>query len=419
MTEKILITGIGMITPYGNGIDAVFQGIANRQLGYGPISEMDVSTLPIKVGGYIPAAKAEVTGLPHNKLKGMGKYVKLGILAAKSAVEDAKIDLKSIPAGRIGAFVSSGTHGHNAEGLFGAFDVSRNSENRFDLKLLSSDGVDRVHPWWLLTTISNNLIFFITHFLGIKGANTNTCNSSVGGAYALDRAIESMRSGEIDIALVGGADSPLNWQMLSDLSLLKFLAEGDPGALLPMQPFTAAARGTVLSDAAAFLICETESRARERNVKAYAEVDSTALFGKFQEMVSPSSDGQETATVLSRLFENVPAGGETLVNASATCIEDWDKAELTGLRNCLTGKKAHVGSAKPWIGHTLSASFLLETAISAVALRRQIGLPLPAGSPANSTGVTWSTPGHLKYAHAINLGQCFGGNTAGVLLNGL
>jgi 3-oxoacyl-(acyl-carrier-protein) synthase len=463
-----------MITPYGCGIAPLFDAFDRGTPAFGPLTQIDCSTIPVKVGGWIDEKHLESGGLMHNKLRGMGKYVKLGVMAARQAIEDAGLDLKTLPPERVGTFISSGTFGHNAEGLFSAFDVSRHSDGSLDLSRMAADGIDCVHPWWLLSTISNNLIFFVTHFFNLRGPNSNVCNSAVGGAYALDRALESLRFGEIDLALVGGADCPLNWQLLSDLSRLEFTAEGAPEAVLPFHPYHPSARGAIFSEGAAFLVLETEALVKQRQSPIYAEVAATACAGQFNDLTRPHPEGRPFRQVLAELLEpanlrphadslnigaapgspdspsspvsvgfarpahsinspNIPnnshssdspvspgttgstlgsnsasvsgsphilsssdfpessgAPGQTRrraalqINGSAVGIPAWDQSELFALKSFESlPPDVSFSALKALLGHTFSASFILETAIAAACLRRHRALPafvLPAAA---------------------------------------
>lgn len=418
--ERLAITGVAALTPWGEGLAALREGLHRGQPAYGPLTALDCRTLPVKVGGWIPELAADRLGRFHNKLKGMGKYVKLGVLAAQQAMAAAGLATARPGPERIGAFVASGTHGHNAEGLFPAFAVADDGTGRLDMGKLLSEGIDRVHPWWLLATISNNLIFFVTHFLDLRGANSNYCNSAVAGAYALDRAAESLRRGEVDVALVGGADTPLNWQALSDLAQLGLLAEGEAAAVLPMRPFAAGAAGTVLSEAAVFLVLERAGDARQRGARVLAYLDAIALYGGFAQLERPAADGHETARVLGELLAAVPAGAPVQVNASAVAVPAWDAAEATGLRAAVAaaprGLPVTVGAARPLTGHAWSLAFLINLAASLVALQDGQGLALADPAGLRAAGLVPAPAGALPHDHAVALGQCFGGSTAGALL---
>jgi len=461
----IVITGLGLNTPYGSGAEPVLAGIAAGRPAYGPLAAIDCHTWPVRCGGWLEDPSPEALGMFNNKLRNMGKYVRLGVWTARQALESAGIVPGSFDPERFGAFICTGTHGHNAEGLFPAFAAARDDQDRLDLKAMGQDGLDRVHPWWLLSTISNNLIFFLTQLFQLKGPNTNCCNSAIAGAHALDRACEALRQGEVDQALVGGADAPLNWQLLSDLSVLGFVAEGGAETGVPMRPFSAGSRGPVLSDGAAFLVLETADHAARRGASPLAVVEAVSLAGENRDAVLPPADGADIAAVLRGGLEGLrrrrtrsgasgrTGGGTGQILVSGVGLPAWDDAELAGIRSALEacrsdtegpgGGTVALGSVKPWIGHAFSASFVAEAVVAVAAMKAGAGLPVggpaeklygvPGSSGLGDSGMEgrvasggadervrggWVRPGPaLPHDWSILLGRCFGGNAAGVLLH--
>jgi|GEM_PF-5414790 len=416
MNPKILVTGMSAVTPYGTTLDSLRRGLSSGKPAIGALSEPDCSTWPVKVGGWVPDLAPNEMGLFHNKLRGMGKYVRIGVLAAQQALTSAGLKQGTFDPDRVGAFIASGTYGNNAEGLFRAFACSVGDDGELNLERLAQEGIDCVHPWWLLSTISNNLIFFVTHFLNLKGANTNCCNSAVAGAYAMDRAIESLRRGEVDVALVGGADCPVNWQLLSDLSTLGFLAEGPPEEVLPSKPFHPESLGAVMADGAAFLILEREDRANSRGASPWAEIRALELHASLAGDMHPSASGGEMIKILGPLLDLIPRGKTLALNTSAVGHPIWDNAEKVGIEKAMAGRSGWFYATKPWLGHSFSISFILETVVSLLGLKDRRGLAFQSSPPAIA-GMFAGPPDDPSREWEINLGQCFGGNTAGVLLH--
>ncbi|RCK81270.1 MAG: 3-oxoacyl-[acyl-carrier-protein] synthase, KASII [Candidatus Ozemobacter sibiricus] len=407
MSARIVVTGMGAVTPYGVGLDPLVAGLRERRPAYGALREPAVATWPVQVGGWVPELAPDQLGVIHNKLRGMGKYVRIGVLAAQQALTAAGWVPGSYDPDRAGAFIATGTNGHNAEGLFPAFAVSAGEDGQLDLARLTTDGLDRIHPWWLLTAISNNLIFFITHFLQVRGPNTNLCQAAVAGAYALDRAIEALTRDEIDLALVGGADTPVNWQMMSDLFTLGFLASGPPAEVLPWQPWGGAGRGAILSDGAAFLVLETEARARARGASPLAVVEAVALTATGADDLAPAEDGAAIARVVGELLAELPGEEPLAICGAGVGLARWDAAERRGLAQALGSRAHRLYGAKTWLGHAFSASFPLEMVVAILDLQQGLGLTHPEADESRKADLVH---------RVLVLGQCFGENTAGVRL---
>ncbi|MBF0410124.1 MAG: hypothetical protein HQM10_22460 [Candidatus Riflebacteria bacterium] len=417
-SKRIFITGISAITPFGNGLDAIFEAIKSGKTAYGQIEHIDVSTWPVKAGGFIPDLNPGSQGLFDRKLKNMPKYVRLGVASADAAFKNARLDEKPVSADRLGAFVATGANGNNAEGLFPAFSQSKAEDNSLDLSRFAHEGLDQIHPLWLLATISNNLIFFVTHFFRALGANSNYCNSAIAGASAIDKAVESLLLDEIDAAIVGGVDCTVNWQMFSDMAALGILAEGDVSKVCPLRPFSETSPGSILSDAGCFMIIETEESCIRRGITPIAVVRKTAFERLSTDHFKPSPDGMETENVLKKLLAEVNPESVIQINANGIGVPSWDAPEKKGLLEALENRNYSISSAKSWVGNTHSVSFALETAMSAWSLYKQLGIGF-SDLKNRSELSDWSnaTTETLNHDFAVNLGQCFGGSTAGVLLS--
>jgi 3-oxoacyl-[acyl-carrier-protein] synthase II len=395
MSESVFISGMGMITPLGPDVESTWAAGMAGKTAYGPLVGIDVSTLPVKIGGWIPEDMVKPGGIPGNKLRGMGKYVKVGITAAQQAVAASGLDWASLDPQRVGAFIATGTHGNNAEGLFPAFHLSRSPQNTLDLARLGTEGVDAIHPWWLLSTISNNLIFFVTHVLGIIGPNSNYCNSSLAGVCALDCALDAFQREDIDVALVGGADCPINWQILSDFSQMEFLATGSEAEVAPLRPFSPDAPGTILTDAGAFLVLERASHLERRHGTPLAQLEACRMTMDSSHSYLPDPTGAAVREVLAPLLLAAAGAGELIVHPAGIGHPKWDQAEIQGLQGAFdaVARRCPVVPLKPILGHAFSVSAILETAWGARSLR--------AGP---------------KNAAAVILSRCFGGVAGGILL---
>ena len=417
-SEPVVITGLALVTPYGVGWLPVLEGVKQGRTGYGPLTAIDCHTWPIQAAGWVADPPSDSLGVFNNKLRNMGKYVRLGVMATRLAMQSARIEAGGFVSERFGAFIGTGTHGHNAEGLFSAFALSRDANDQMDLRLLGQDGIDRVHPWWLLSTISNNLIFFLTHFFQLKGPNTNCCNSAIASAHALDRAMEALHLGEVDYALWGGADCPVNWQLLSDFAVMGFSAEGPPEKTVPMRPYSPRASGPVMSDAAAFAILETRSHAEKRGVSPIVGISQPTFAGSNLDALEPAADGRDTRQVVAALLAKRRNPGIPFqVHLSGTGLERWDNSELAGLREFPGRESWRVSSGKAWVGHSFAASFAVETLMAAMALKENVGLGFPADAETLGECSLLPASAQLHHSEAMVLGQCFGGNTTGVLLH--
>jgi len=429
MNDSVVVTGIGFLTALGDRQDAIVKALKGKNSAVGELTGRDYSSMPVKFGSRIDPAILDSYDLDRIRFKMFKDYVKFGFIATKNALEDAGLlegetfDERYIESRR-GMFVSTGINGENAEGLFDAFARSEGADGGLDLSLFASRGIPIVHPMWILSTLSNNLIYFLTSSFGIKGDNNNVTYASSGGGYMIDAAWDSLQQGQCDVALVTGADSIINWQAIDDLTKSGVLAH-DTGVdpVRTMAPYTVFAAGALPGEGAACLVLEREDAARERGATIYARVLGTALASSGTDHLSPRPDGQETAQVLESLIGRAPSKSFFLLNLNGCSIPAWDRAELKGLSRALEfpGGSAAVSrfvctASKPYFGHTFAASFVIDAAVSALSLHAGFAFGLlesPSVPEARSDFCLDYT--NSDHGFAITLGQGFGGNTGGVL----
>ncbi len=445
MTDKniddvAVITGIGIISPLGDSIDSALAALKNKKSAIKKLEKNNYASMPVEYGGEISGEILAGYKLDPVKFKGFQNYVSYGVIAAGKALCDAKLTDANTGASlyggyaehRRGAFVSSGVNGNNAEALFEAFSVSGAPGGGLDLNKFARDGALYIHPKWILTALSNNLIFFITSEFGLKGDNNNLTFSASGGAYMLDAAVRSLREGYCDMALVCGADSILNWQAVDELCKLGILNDKYiSGAADSMPAYSSRARGALPSEGGAALVIERKKSAIARGAKIYAEIKACGQYcvcgGADYESGSAALDSN--AEGFAHLFEKIyfDAGfnrqDAVLVNLNASAIGALDECELNGLRLIVQKHGAgyfeniKLSGLKPYTGHCFSASFVLETAIAAAALKKNLVYNLAHESDSNDMKELFNKDFKCgEYNKAMIFGGCVDANFAGVAL---
>lgn len=426
MKDDIVITGIGFMTPCKDSIDEIISSLENRRSAVRKLEDCDYSTMPVDHGGRIELSSLKKYNFDPIKLKGFQNYIKFGLAATKNALSDAGFigadgsrDYRGYEEDRRGAFVSTGINGRNAEALFEAFSNSKNAEGALDLKKFGMEGIPCVHPKWILTAISNNLIFFITSEYSLKGDNNNCTYTAAGGCYMLDAAISSIRSGHSDMAVVTGSDSILNWQALDDLSKLGLIGVEKGRRPESMQAYTAAAAGSLPSEGAACLVIEKYENAVKRGAKIYCRISSILQYSTGADIFAAPDDGAGTRRVLSAMLSNL--SGETLVNLNGSAVPAWDADDIKAVSSIAASpefsdisKKLHFTSSKPYFGHAFSASFVIDSAVSALSLLKGFKFAMPHNVYA--PGVDFiNEHGPSAHVNIITMCRCLGGNTGGVL----
>lgn len=423
--EPIAITGIGMITSLGDSAEEIMTSIDSGRVGASRISFQDCSEMPASWGGQVDDSVIASYALDRIRYKLYNRYLKLGVIATSQSLAGAfgkAAESIPYPEHRRGIFVSTGTNGENVEGLFEGFRASEGETGGLDMARYASDGLESVHPQWILTSLSNNLIFFLTSEFQLRGDNNNTTYDPVGGCFMLGSALRSLRQGFCDMAVVTGTDSILNWQAQDDLAKIEILST--PGkSSIPndrMLPFSTEARGALPGEGACSLVLEPLSRARARGAEIYCTIRETTTFKSPFSTLLPEPSGAETEKVISDLLSAQKPEEEILVNLNGMGNPAWDIPELKGSAAAARRRNLLFTTTKAWLSHTYSASMIMDTALTALILKKDY-IPALICSPDQREGICPEMNFQIQRREgapdlAVCLCQGPGGNTGGVLI---
>ncbi len=425
--DAVVITGLGFMTPLGDSIEEVSKAIKGGNSCAVPLAADSYDTMPASFGGIVSPETLASYELCPIKFKMFKPYLKYGVVAAQNALLDAGLlegknfDPRYAEKDR-GVFVCQGVNGDNAEGLFEAFTEASNPDGTLDVQKFAGDGICVVHPKWMLPSISNNLIFFLTAEFGLRGDNNNVTYSAVGGSYMLEAAYHSLMRGSCDLAVVAASDSILNWQAMDDIAKSGLLCEEGTGpGSQKMLPYSKDAVGALPSEGAACLVLEREEAAKARGAKIYGRLVDTWQHCSADDVLFPKKDGSEIAEVTNHLLGSVPKGSSTMICLNGMSEKAYDEAELNGLKKAIEGRGTEglcCTSLKHLFCHTFSASFVVELAGAVLALNNEFVPPLPCkpNSPDFDETLFCTDRVEKSNQYALVLSQGLGGNTGGVLI---
>jgi len=269
---EIWITGIGVASPLGIGAEAVRASLAGGSNGLGPLTLFDRGDLPIHRVGEVKDFRPREMVVNKKSLKVSKRNCHLAMAAGRLAWTDAGLD-EGVPASRAGVVMSAGRTTAIVEELAHAVRDSFSPDGRLDYSLYAENSTVYLPPYWFLRYIPNMVPAHTAIELNFKGPSNTLCAGVVGGLLALEEACSILERGEAEVMLAGGSDSfvePYHWITLRQLGLLDERPERSPS------PFEPDAAGTVLGEAAALLVLETESSAKKRGR------DPIAIVGGFE-----------------------------------------------------------------------------------------------------------------------------------------
>ncbi len=412
MAPKVVVTGLGIITPIGIGLNQFWNAAIEGQSG--------ISKIPSFEGLPIDAYRSRIAGQIHdfNALdyidekfaNRVDRYAQFGLVAAKEALEDAGIHMERENPDRVGVMVGAGMGGM----MMGEREISQ---------LYDTKKPNRVHPNFIPSITLNSASGIIAMAFGAKGPNitiSTACSSSI---HAIGQALNTIRMGKADMVIAAGADASITPLVFAGFCSLRALSSRyNDQPTRASRPFDKGRDGFVMGEGAGALILETLQHAKRRRAKIYAEVAGYASTSEAYHMVVPKEDGVEMAKTMKLALDDAklrPAQVD-YVNAHATSTTVGDDVEVRGLRHLFKNRanKLLINATKSLVGHTLGAAGALGAITSIMALKTGIVHPtlnLEDPDPeCKLTGISNQTQeGRIKVAMTNAFG--FGSNN-GVLI---
>src|SRR5947209_7833098 len=350
--RRVVITGIGVITPIGIGAKAFWENLLAGKVGVRRIASYDPSGFPVQIAGEVPSFKiGDYVPKSYRKAtKVMARDIELAVVAADDAFKDAGLQSKaytdqpSIPTTRFGCNIGAGLISAELNELTAAMHVAREG-NKLDLKKWGRDGMNQLTPLWLLKYLPNMLACHVTIIHELKGpSNTITC-AEASSHLAIGEAFRTIQRGDADCAICGGAETKVVPMSLMRQILLKRATDSkNDSPETAVRPFDADATGTAVAEGGGLLILEEYEHAKQRGAKIYAELVG---FGASQDTYSvtvpdPSGHSYSKAIAKALAEANVAPGEVNLLVPHGLGIPSHDRAELAGIQKAFGAAAASV-----------------------------------------------------------------------------
>ena len=357
MAERVVVTGIGPITPVGTGVEEFWTGLVTGRNGIGPIERFDTSDLPVKLSGDVPDFDPS-PWMDAKEIRRTDRFVRYAMASAAMAWEDAGRPEAS--AERSGVVYATGIGG--IETLLTQHSV------------LLEKGAGRVSPFMVPALMANAASGHIAMRLGFTGPNLCTVSACSSSNHAIGEAMRYIRDGYLDVCVAGGSEAatlPLTIAAFAQMTALT----KNPDPETASRPFDAARDGFVLSEGACSLVLESERHARDRGARIYAEVAGYGASDDAFYITAPDPKGSGASLAMTWALRD--AGEEpravSYVNAHGTSTPLNDAAETAAIKAALGEEVAHrvpVSSTKSMTGHMLGAAGAVEGAACVLAIAR-------------------------------------------------
>jgi 3-oxoacyl-[acyl-carrier-protein] synthase II len=360
--REVWITGIGVITAVGTGIEAFRAGLRAATSGVRRIDRFDASPFRSQVAAQVDDFDP-VAWMPPKTARQLDRFSQFGLVAGRLALEDARLEpgaRGASPADRIGIYLGS---------ALGGIAYAEEQHTRF-----LDRGIRSVAPNLALAVFGGAAPANLGIALDVRGPILSTANSCASGAVALGEALGDLRDGRVDAAIAGGCEIPLSPLAFGAFDIIRALSSGrnhDPGQAA--RPFDAQRDGFVMGEGAAFLVLEAAEIARARGAEPYATLLGYGATSDAHHMVQPREDGSEAARAATIALTDAAVDPTEIgyVNAHASSTPIGDLAEARAIELALGPRAATVpvSGTKALYGHPLGASGAIEAAICALAIR--------------------------------------------------
>ncbi len=359
-TNRVVITGIGLVTPLGQGTDATWSGLIEGKSGIGPITHSDPETHPVRIAGEVPSFDPSQDITPK-ELKRMDLFIQYGLVAALAAVRDAGLEIPMQNPERVGVLVGVG--------LGGLKTIEE------ALEVLRTKGAKRLSPFMIPKLISNLAPGYISIALGTRGPNFSPSSACATGGHAIGEAFEMIKSGRCDVVVAGGAEATITPLGVSGFAAMRALSNRNDDPTRASRPFDRDRNGFVCAEGSGVLIMESFESARKRGARIYAEVCGYGQSSDSHHITLPHPEGAGANLAMKNALSSAGLSPDKVqyINAHGTSTPAGDIAESKAIENVF-GQRSDlwVSSSKSMTGHMLGAAGAVEAAISALTLHRGV-----------------------------------------------
>lgn len=362
--RRVVITGMGMLTPLGNTVESTWDNLLKGKSGIRSVDHFDTSAFATRFAGLVNDFNVE-TDISRKEAKKMDIFIQYGVVAGIAALKDSGLEVTEQNAPRIGVAIGSGIGGL---GL-----IETNHE-----KLLKS-GPRKLSPFFVPSTIINMISGHLSIMHGLQGPNISIVTACTSGVHNIGHAARMIAYGDADAMLAGGAEKASTPMGMGGFAAAKALSTRNDDPQAASRPWDKERDGFVLGDGAGVMVLEEYEHAKARGAKIYSELVGFGMSGDAFHMTSPPADGAGGALAMENAIRDAGINKDQVgyVNAHGTSTPAGDVAEVAALKSVFGDHayKLAVSSSKSMTGHLLGAAGAVESIISSLSLQHQVLTP--------------------------------------------
>ncbi|MBW2431338.1 MAG: beta-ketoacyl-ACP synthase II [Deltaproteobacteria bacterium] len=409
MDRRVVITGVGLVTPLGIGVKETWQALCNGKSGVGEITRFDASKFQTRIAAEVKDFQAEEF-LPKKEAKRTERFIAYAIAASRMALEDSGLVIDSTNSARVGVITGCG---------LGGLEILESTCDTLDKR-----GPRRVSPFFIPMMIGNMAPGMISIHLGAKGPNSSLATACAAGAHAVADSVGIIRLGLADAMITGGVEAVVSPTCIAGFNAMKALSTRNDEPEKASRPFERDRDGFVVGEGSGILIVEALEHALERGAHIYAEITGFGMTGDGFHMTAPPPDGDGAVRCMLAALENAGLAPNQIeyINAHGTSTPLNDISETLAIKKVFNNHayKLAVSSTKSMTGHLLGGAGGIETIFTALTISKGLLPPtINHDHPDEKCDLDY-VPNVMRKArvqHAMTNSFGFGGTNASLILS--
>jgi 3-oxoacyl-[acyl-carrier-protein] synthase II len=361
LNRRVVVTGVGLVSPLGIGTEANWDALCAGCSGIGPITKFDASQFSARIAGEVRGFDP-LRFLEKKDVKKMDVFIQYAIAASQFAMDDAALSVTENIATRVGVFIASGIGGFST--------IER------EHKALLEGGPRRISPFFIPASIINLAAGQVSIRFRAKGPNSATCTACSASAHAIGDAFEIIRRNDADVMIAGGSEAAITPMGVGGFAAMRALSTRNDEPSRASRPFDKDRDGFIMGEGAGVVILEELGFATERGATIYAELVGYGMSADAFHITAPSEDGDGGMRVMRKAIEQAGIRPDQVdyINAHGTSTPYNDKLETLAIKRVFGdhARKLAISSTKSMTGHLLGAAGGLEAVIAALVVKHQV-----------------------------------------------
>lgn len=358
MKKRVVITGLGCVTPVGIGINEFWENIKNGVSGIDKITRFNSENYQTQIAGEVKNFEPDKY-INKKELKKMDRFTQFAVAASKMAVEDSKLDLDKIDKTRLGTIIGTG--------IGGVETIEKQYKN------LLEKGNKRVSPFFIPMMIGNMAAGQVSIEFGAKGPNSNICTACASGTNSIGDAFKIIQRGDADIMIAGGTEAAITEFAFSGFCNMKAMSTNNNNPQKASRPFDKERDGFVMGEGCGILILEELESAKKRNANIYAELVGYGMTSDAYHITTPAENGEGASRAMQVAINDADIENKKIdyINAHGTSTYYNDLYETIAIKNVFKeySKDISISSTKSMTGHLLGASGAIEAIVCSLSIQ--------------------------------------------------